>query len=371
MKLIKRIIKNVYYLLSNKRTVSQTNNYIKYLSYIKGNLNEIVPYNPLHINFMPSYECTLSCKMCLTHSPIIPDNPYKYKGAKKMTFDLFKEAINKFHYALTCLFIGNGEPLLNNDIFKMIEYASNEKKMHTTLCTNGTLINKFINELIESPLNHISVSINSYNKETYNQITGQSGEIFNLIINNVLELTALKNRRKSPLTITVSIIYNKQTIDHLQKMINFASSLNVDNICLYNVIPYPFIEREARKQAIFIDDNEAIKKIESIKFSNNQQNLYIAPLLDSSKQYHLCRDSYYSIGIDGDGNVSGCDRLLLNISNNGKFWDKDVFNNHHFRSLRKMFINKETLLPPCALCYNNSPWKITVKNGFCNINKSE
>jgi MoaA/NifB/PqqE/SkfB family radical SAM enzyme len=367
---LKRIIKNAYLIAANKRTISQVNNYLKYRSYMKGKICETVNYQPLHINFMPSYECTLNCKMCLTHSPIIPDNPFKYKGAKKMTFELFKEAIDKFHYALTCLFIGNGEPLLNQDLFKMIEYASVKRKMHTTLCTNGTLINKFLYEIINSPLNHISISLNSYNPEQYHKITGLSQDTFHLITNNISQLISLKNIKKKTLQLTISLIYDKQTIKYLQEMLNFANNLKADNICLYNIIPYPFIEEEARKQAIFIDDYEEIKILESIKLPNNCSNLSITSLLDARANYHICRDAFYSIGIDGDGNVSGCDRLLLNISHNGKFWDKDVFNNEHFKRLRNMLINSNSkLLPPCTLCYNNTPWKVLIENNTIKVIK--
>ena len=78
-------------------------------------------------------------------------------------------------------------------------------------------------------------------------------------------------------------------------------------------------------------------------------------LLDGNLNNRLCRDFYTSMSIDGDGNIGGCERIMLNTTNNGKFWDKDVFNNEHFRELRRIFTQNTMSLPDaCQYCYNNT-----------------
>lgn len=327
------------------------------------NPSEVVPYDPPHITFFASYQCTLSCKMCLTHSPLIPDNPYKYQGAKMLSFEMFKEAIDKFKRATTCAFIGNGEPLLNPDIFRMIEYASKERRMYTGLCTNGTLLSEYVDRIITSPLEHISISINAHTSSTYHHITGMGEDTFEKIVKGSRELITKRNLTNKNLKIAFSFILDRKTVKYAQDMINFAAEAGVDEVALNSIMPYPFTVESAQKTTLFKGEQGVEKFLSSLK-KPSRRNLKIAlPKLLDAKEYRLCRDAFSSMSIDGDGNVGGCERFMLNTEDNGKFWDKDVFNNHHFRYLRRVFLNSDEELPiPCRICYNNSPHQVRFKD---------
>lgn len=325
---------------------------------------EKVFFLPVHITIFPSYVCTLSCKMCLTHSPIIPDNPFKYKGAKFMSFEMFKDVLFRFKTGWHIAFIGNGEPLLNKDIFKMINYAYFNKKMSVSLITNGTLIHKYLKEFYLSPLSEVSVSVNSFNREDYVRITGNPEYFYYIIVENTKRLIEINKKRKRPFKIIISLIVDKENISEINQMIKFAEDLGVDQVNLNNIMPWFVDDLNPEKRALFFSDEilDILKKIRNSK----KMDILLPSLLDKNIN-RLCRDAYHSMSIDGNGNVGGCERMLLNTENNGKYYEKNVFNNEHFRYLRKIFIDKVQDIPePCRICYNNSIYRsILLKKDGC------
>lgn len=278
-----------------------------------------------------------------------------------MDFDTFKKAIDKFHNAISCAFIGNGEPMLNKDLFRMIKYASKVRRMHTSLCTNGTLIDRHLDDIFLSGLDFLSVSVNSHNSETYKYLTGQDGMVFDKILKNLKALILKRNELRSKLKIGITLIFDRKTVKMVQEMVDFATALGVDICGLYNIIPYPFTIENAKKMAIFVDEKELIGYLQKINLPDNNHIKFNLPQLLSEESHKICRDFFASISIDGDGNISGCERLMLNSDGNGKFWEEDAFNNRHFRELRRAFLNNETAIPsPCHVCYNNSPFRVNI-----------
>jgi len=322
-----------------------------------------VPYKPPHITFFPSYNCTLSCKMCLTHSPIIADNPYKYKGAPFLTYEMFKDAITRFRTTWSVAFIGNGEPLLNRDIFKMMDFAFYKMRMPVSLVTNGTLIHIYLKDILNSPLYEISISVNAYTPEEYHRITGMPEEVFHRIVSNVSELVKQRNKARKRMKILISLIIDKENYKKIPEMIKFAEELGVDQIGLYNIMPW-FVNGLLPEERSLYAEPEIIEFINSIPPSNYVDVLL--PALLEKKENRLCRDAYHSMSIDGNGDIGGCERMMLNTSLNGKYYEPGVFNNHHFVYLRRLFNSSHLTLPePCKICYNNShyPMRLLRKNG--------
>ena len=59
-----------------------------------------------------------------------------------MTFERFKEILAYFpkKYSTHITITAEGEPFLNKDIFKMIEYAKKERNLFVNSSTNGVLL---------------------------------------------------------------------------------------------------------------------------------------------------------------------------------------------------------------------------------------
>ncbi len=107
--------------------------------------------------------CNLKCPECAIGADIIT----RQKGG--MSFKQFKIIADKIRPFCEYLYLHLwGEPLLNKDIFKMVEYAS--KFTRTNISTHGNcLTEEKAEELILSGVTDILVSIDGFSQEVYEQ----------------------------------------------------------------------------------------------------------------------------------------------------------------------------------------------------------
>lgn len=343
--------------LKGKHTFGQMLNIVRY---ILGKKENVVNWDPLFLSVFLTYSCNLSCDMCLTHSRKF-NNPFGQKPCKDVDFELFKQILNRYKNALSLNLIGNGDPLLDKDLFRMIEYASNVMKMDVSSSSNGILVGKYIEEIINSPLKTFDISLNGHNSNEFNRMTGMPPELFNTICNNTVELVKQKKVKRSRLKIAVSIILDQENYRHLKDMICFADNLGVDKINFFQFLPVPEKGFTAEERCLFLDDPNVIEVFSEINSlpARIKRKVILPPLLDRVMDNNkYCPVWFRYICIDGDGNVGGCCCQLLDLSVSGKFSDENVWNNAYFQEMRKRFIDPEyPLLEPCTWCYQNSSRK--------------
>lgn len=124
----------------------------------KQNIEDIPPHLFL---IETSLLCELKCPECALGGGIIN----RKKGV--MSFETFKVIADKIRpYAKFLFLINWGEPVLNKDIVKIINYASQFAR--TNISTNGmSLTPDLAEELVNSGLNEILVSIDGVTQEVY------------------------------------------------------------------------------------------------------------------------------------------------------------------------------------------------------------
>ena len=149
---------------------------------------------PIQIDFELNSSCNLKCPMC----PISAESP---KGKGKSTwfdFELYKKIIDYSYKQGTRAIKLNyvNEPLIRRDIIKFIEYAKSVGILDIYLSTNGMLLTqKISNELIDSGLTRLQISIDAVSEETYQKVR-PGGKLKTVITNlqNFLELKKIKKR---------------------------------------------------------------------------------------------------------------------------------------------------------------------------------
>jgi len=297
--------------------------------------------------------------MCLTHSRR-HENIFGQKPCKDMDFETFKRILNVYKNALVVTLTGNGEPLMNDDFFKMVEFASKEMKMYVYSATNGTLIGKHKENIVDSYLSLISISVNGHNVLEFSRLTGLSPEYFDLIVKNTKELVELRNKkRNTKLKIWATIILDNKNYFFLTEMINFASFLGVDCILFLPFLASPKEGFRAEERCLFSDDVNVLDKFKEagVMMKRLKMKVILPPLLDREKlkypnKFKRCKVPFYNLTVDGEGNIGGCSCQLLDNSKNGKFYDSDAWNNSYFRDLRGRFlISGAPVLEPCVWCY--------------------
>ncbi len=345
--------------LKGEHTLGQMLNLFKYRC---GKKQSVVNWDPIFITTYLTTRCNLSCDMCLTHSREF-SNRYGQKPIKDMDFDLFKQILNRYKNAIKVYLIGNGEPLLNKDLFRMIEYASTVMKMNVDVSSNGIILREYIEEILNSPLKYFNVSVNGHNPEEFNRMTGMPPELFDVISNNTAELVKQKQAKGAKLKVSISIILDQGNYRDLNDMICFAENLGVDEVTFFHFLPSPAKGYTAEERCLFSDDSDVVEVFSAANSvrSRIRTTVMLPPLLEremTSNKY--CCLPFNSITVDGEGNVGGCSCQLLDNTGNGKFYDKDVWNNGYFQEMRKRFMDPEfPLLEPCTWCYSNSGYKLS------------
>ena len=150
---------------------------------------------PTHVDIEAAVSCQLKCPMCLRHT--MPSQ--LMHGV--MDFELFKKIVDEISkekvYSIKLSW--RGEPLLNPNIVRMVEYAKKKDIKDVAFLTNGERLNQDLAEaLVDAGLDWISFSIDGLN-ENYEKI--RFPETFENIVKKVMILKKYRDKknRKKPL----------------------------------------------------------------------------------------------------------------------------------------------------------------------------
>jgi radical SAM protein with 4Fe4S-binding SPASM domain len=150
-----------------------------------------------------------------------------------LTFDGFKRIISKLPTLKRVLLQGQGEPFLNKELLKMINFAA-KRNIAVSTCTNATLLNAKIAELLcFSGLSKLAISLDSHNKKTYEYIRG--GADFNRVINNIKDLIKLRDKFNRNLLISFQVTLMKNNISNLHKYLIFAHRFGIQQVTFQRI----------------------------------------------------------------------------------------------------------------------------------------
>ncbi|MEL3901786.1 MAG: GTP 3',8-cyclase MoaA [Treponema phagedenis] len=134
---------------------------------LKDSFNRKIDY----IRVSLTKNCNLRCKYCMPECGVYKESLLKIKDYEKVLLALSEVGIKKIK-------ITGGEPLVRKDTMDLVKSLKESKKFtKITLTTNGLLIDKYIDEIINY-MDGVNISIDSLNDSMYKYITG--GELQNL-----------------------------------------------------------------------------------------------------------------------------------------------------------------------------------------------
>lgn len=170
--------------------------------------------------------CNAACIMC----------PYEKMTRKKgvMSFELFKKIVDEYSTSTHTkrLQMNNiGEPLLDPLIVKKIKYAKEKGIDQVFFFTNGSLLDKQISEeLIDSELNYMVISLDGITKKTYEKV--RVNLKFGDVINNIKNFLVLREKNgsdkpKIELHITLLNENRRDEKEFIKKMKNMVDYVSV------------------------------------------------------------------------------------------------------------------------------------------------
>jgi len=142
-------------------------------------------------------KCNIYCPMCPRESHPQPK--------EDMPQDVFESLVTQSaRTAEHMMLIGLGEPLLDPLIFDRIHHCDRHG-ISSLISTNGTLLDeKAAARLLDSPLEHITLSFDGYSKETFEFF--RKGAKFERVRDNFLRLCRMKAERGAKLQIVVQMV---------------------------------------------------------------------------------------------------------------------------------------------------------------------
>lgn len=217
-------------------------------THLQKNKTEVGLKFPTRVSINITHRCNLRCKHCLNNSGKSGLNELK-------TSEIFNLIDQLSINGRPVLAIGGGEPLIREDLFKIVEYAK-EKSVPVSIITNGLLLNEEIAKKLDKlNLTALTVSVDGLSKNN-DSIRGSGN--FKKIIKNVKLL--VKNCRNTKLAMRVTV--NSLNVNECKKIIALAEKLRLNTIRLAPVLP---IGRIMKNEHLLLSQEQYIQFIKDCR----------------------------------------------------------------------------------------------------------
>ena len=163
---------------------------------------------PLFCGHKLTYNCNLRCKMC----------PFWKRTSKDSSTEKEKAILRRVYDSGACgIAFEGGEPLLRNDLVEILAF-SRSLPLHTSLVTNGTLLESRIDEIASYVNGVVYVSLDGMEK-THDAIRGVRG-CFKKAVRGIVAA-----RAKASVTINTTIM--AENIHEIEDLVKLAKDLDV------------------------------------------------------------------------------------------------------------------------------------------------
>jgi len=313
--------------------------HIKLVGATAFNLTSILPkkIQPILANIKLTENCNSRCITC-TYWRTVHRDKISTERAIQLLDEIYKLGIKNIRFT-------GGEPLLRRDFFKILE-TRNETDFHKVcLATNGLLLEKFKDQINNSIITNITVSLDGIGKNN-DEIRGIEG-YYDIVIRG---LSKINKRIKIVSTISKILVNDLEDLILLCKDKGWDYDVNLPENNLYF-----FKSEEVKKtlETLWPSERDVDKIIEILAKHNilTEDLLQNIKLYFSKKKFKFshCVQGFVEVNIDSNGNVrSGCYvfKPIGNIINSSL---KEIINSKpYIESVFKMY---KLECPGCACGY--------------------
>jgi MoaA/NifB/PqqE/SkfB family radical SAM enzyme len=153
---------------------------------------------------------------------------------EQLSLEELKHLVDDVAYFKPNITLFGGEPLLHPGCIEIIRYIK-QKGLHCLMITNGSLINELADELVESGLDELNVSLDG--KVTlHNEIRGKPG-LFESIMSGLKKIRVCKEKtgRKKPF-INLQCTITRYNYLFLEEMLDAAADAGAHSLTFHNLI---------------------------------------------------------------------------------------------------------------------------------------
>jgi len=255
---------------------------------------------PLYFEIGPTSACNNRCVFCA----------YTYLGHAPRYIDSgrLKEAMSVLagHGAKSCMFAGEGEPLLHPEIVSFIQHAG-AVRLEAAITTNLLAADAAMLEKILPHLKWLRCSLNAATAEQYRFVHQCAGENFEKVCRNLQEAVRLKKVLKPDTTVGVQTVILPELAGRLKAFGRRLHEFGVDYWSLKPCIRHPQMEYQPAEigkeqwQEIVAGVREAAPGLNVIAREASRQGT-----VESERGYEHCLGLPFFAEIISDGRVFSC-----------------------------------------------------------------
>ena len=335
---------------------------------------------PETISLFVTYKCNLKCKMCGQWGDQGVFKSYdKNTLSNQLSTDNIRKLVNDVKFFKPNITLFGGEPMINPDIIEIIKIIKNAG-LRCNMITNGTLINKYAEEIIDSGLDEIIFSLDGSEK-VHDSIRGIHGT-YQKALTGFKKLHQIKINRgiKKPFININSTIFEYNHKSFIETL-DAAKDFHPDNFTFHHLLflkdksvdTFQNFFHQKFGQTPFdwqgfavnslpdIDPNLIINQMNEIKSKSYNFNISFYPNLNNNdiikwyKEYNFKSNSYQNrcmslwmtAYIFPDGNVRPYHSMNYDIGNVNMESFTNIWNSDKFTSLRN-YISDNKCFEVCA-----------------------
>lgn len=300
-----------------------------------------LPYYPSILGIETGNFCNLKCPLCPTGSG--------QEGLEKgfMKLEMFSKIFCELSGSLKSLNLYSwGEPLLNNDLIKIIKYAKKVKpSVRITTSTNLNIRDDaLLGELVASGIDEIIVSCDGASQESYSKY--RVGGDFDLVLKNLKFLAEKKNELRKNVLIVWNFLVFKHNEHEVDKAQHLAEVLGVN----FRI----GLMRTSMKDEILQDHAKTIEKDLDWIPDNPKYSAYDKVKKAPKKSIKTCRKPWQETSVNWDGKVFPCCAIFgekFAFGNIGVKNFKEIWNSNLYEKARlEILARTKTRDTICGIC---------------------
>jgi MoaA/NifB/PqqE/SkfB family radical SAM enzyme len=302
---------------------------------------------PYVMTMDPTNICQLRCPTCYTG---IANERAKTQGVKNTTRRMTRLARDFVDSILDecgdvlfyCNFFNWGEPLLNDSLPEYIRAAS-ARNIYTKVDSNLSLrlSDARLEALLRSGLSELSASIDGFSQATYEQY--RRGGRLSLVLENLTRLAAMRERTGAETKITWAFLVFSFNEHEIPAITAFCERHAIEFLPRNPVV----IRGQSDWLPAYRREGKPNPHLAAQSPSDWMSPAGVIPLHLGRPEGRSCAWHYGYAVVHADGGVLPCCGLYPNASDFGNVGEgtgafRDIWNNDHFATVRRVFPNRET-----------------------------
>lgn len=193
---------------------------------------EAASHSPIYAQVEVTTACNLRCSTCREHADLFSP---EVADERSMSLAQFEAILRQLPYLEFVCLQGVGEPLMNKDLFGMID-AAHRRGIQVGFSANGMILTpSIVEKILDHQVEQLSFSIDGATRETFEKI--RRGARFDQVLNNIRRfMQAREARRAVKPEVSVTTVAGRANEHELLQIITLVHDLGIRHMILKSML---------------------------------------------------------------------------------------------------------------------------------------